>query len=368
MRILQLINWLEIGGAEKLVTDLVTFIIEKKGYKCDVMVLGSPCGTIFEKMLQDKGIRVIYLGCRSMYSVKIIFRLARYFKNYDIVHVHLFPAQLWAVLAKLISGNKLKFITTEHSTNNRRRGKRIFRFLDRFIYNRYDAVISISKDAEHTLLEWLKVKEDSRKYRVVLNGVNIAYIDTAVAIGRSEIGVPANVTLVMCIGRLESVKNHRMQLEALSLLDDSFHLVLVGDGSLRSSLEAYASELGVNHRVYFTGIRADVPSLIRMADIAILTSHWEGLSLACVEGMACCPFIGTDVNGIRDVVQNAGILVADSDAKALAGNIQKLVQDHVFYKEIKIECRTRAEKFDINEMVEQYLVIFNNLRGDDEAG
>lgn len=361
MKILQLINCLEVGGAEKLVTDLAPLIAIKDGYKCDVVVVTSLHDTIFEEILKEKGINVISLGCKSLYSMQAVFRLTKLFGFYDVVHVHLFPAQLWAVLAKILLGNKVKLITTEHSTNNRRREKSLFKLLDRFMYRKYDSVISISNDAQDSLFKWLNLKRGSEKYRVIHNGVDLSCIDNAFIVERAEIGVPEDATLVMCIGRLESVKNHRVQIEAISKLSDNFHLVLVGDGSLRNFLEKYAQTLEVAHRVHFLGIRSDVPSLIKMADVAILTSHWEGLSLACIEGMSCCPFIGADVNGIRDVIRGAGVLVANLDSEALAINIKRLANDDNYFQKVKADCRIRALQFDLNKTVAQYLEIFNTL-------
>lgn len=361
MRILQLINGLGVGGAEKLVTDLAPLINQMQGYECDVMVLGKVGESIFENMLRDRGVTILYLEYEHIYSIQIIHRLAELFKKYEIVHVHLFPSQLWAVLAKVLYRRKAKLITTEHSTNNRRRGKTVLRYLDKFIYQRYDMVIFISEDAQKSLCKWLRTSCELEKYKVILNGVDIARIDSATTINRNEIGIPKDAMLIMCVGRLEKVKNHVVQIEALSKLSDCYHLAIVGDGALRCSLERYAEELGVQHRTHFLGVRSDVPSLIKAADIIILTSHWEGLSLACIEGMSCCPFIGTNVNGIRDVVWNAGLLIPDSDSDALVENIRQLSSDRYFYNKIKIECRRRAEQFDINEMVVQYMEVFNKM-------
>lgn len=360
MRVLQLINSLNTGGAEKLVTDLAPLIASAYGYECDVMVLGSFKDTVFAQILTDQGVNIIYLNCAREYSLLAPIRIAKYLKFYDVVHTHLFPSQFLAVLAKIISGQKTKLITTEHSTNNRRRKCNFFRITDRFFYKFYDAVISISDDAQRSILKWLS-PADRRKYSLILNGVDIKKIDDAKPIKRSQIGIGQDDVLIMCVGRLEAVKNHSMQIKALARLTDNFRLVLVGDGSLKSALQEYARELNVSSRVFFLGIRSDVPSLIRAADIIILTSHWEGLPLACIEGMACCPFIGTNVNGIAEVLSSAGILVNDNDSEELSNQILRLIKDKELYEQIKESCRRRAEQFEISDTLKQYLQIYSAI-------
>lgn len=363
IRVLQLINRLEVGGAEKLLADLAPLIDRTEGFTCEVLVLGKPGNTIFEKALGEKGVTVRFLGNSGMYALRIVRQLARQFGKYDVVHVHLFPSQLWAVLAGFFVRRKVVLVSTEHSTNNRRRQKPVFRILDRFIYKRYNSVVSISEDARRTLLEWLEPRKDIAKYCVIPNGVDIANIQDAAPVKRQSLGVPRGAFLCLCVGRLEEVKNHKMQIEAISRLDERFHLVCAGDGSLRQELGAYASRLQVADRVHFLGVRADIPALVRSADAVLLTSHWEGLSLACIEGMSCCPLIGTDVNGIRDVVEGAGILVSDGDADALQAEIRRLSEDAGYYERTREACRIRALQFDIGRTRDRYLALYGECLG-----
>ena len=96
MRVLQLIDSLPLAGAEVLVKDVAPRL-RKRGIECEVAVLrrlNSP----LEIMLQEAGVPLHSTGAMNLYSPRQVAPLARLMRHYDIVHVHLFPAQLWADL------------------------------------------------------------------------------------------------------------------------------------------------------------------------------------------------------------------------------------------------------------------------------
>jgi len=105
---------------------------------------------------------------------------------------------------------------------------------------------------------------------------------------RAELGIGQGL-VVGHVGRFESVKNHKFLLrvfaELLALSGDST-LVLVGDGPLRSSMEAMAFSLGIANRVIFTGVRADVHRLLQGMDAFVFPSLYEGFGLALLEAQA----------------------------------------------------------------------------------
>ena len=123
-----------------------------------------------------------------------------------------------------------------------------------------------------------------------------------------------------------------------------------------------ALSLGVSERVRFLGLRTDIPNVLRAADIIVMSSHWEGLSLSNVEGMSAHkPFIASDVNGLKEVTMGYGILVPHEDAKALAEEINRLASDEAYYNEIAERCYNRALEFDICNTVRGYADVYKNI-------
>ena len=87
----------------------------------------------------------------------------------------------------------------------------------------------------------------------------------------------------------------------------------------------------------------------------MMSSHWEGLSLSNIEGMSIGkPFVASNVNGLKEVTKDYGILFPHEDAVTLAKIIQKLHNDEEYYRQIADKCYERAKQFDISRMVIQY--------------
>ena len=132
-----------------------------------------------------------------------------------------------------------------------------------------------------------------------------------------------------------------------------------GEARLIEECKTLAKEIGVEGRVSFLGVRRDVPELLRRAGVVVLSSHYEGLSLSSLEGMASGrPFIASDVEGLRDIVGGYGVLFPHEDAQALAGEIRKLCEDGGYCKEVVKRCQERARMFDIGVMVERYMDLY----------
>jgi hypothetical protein len=176
MKILHITNNLGSGGAEKLLSDLLPRLNKCKDIECDLLLLTDE-NNVFDKELIENGIKINVLHRRKIYSPLNIVEIIKFINqgNYDIVHSHLFPAQYWIALSRLFIKNKrIKLITTEHSTNNRRREKVYFKPIDKYIYSKYNKIISISEKTQGNLMKWLNVKEKHiDKFTVIHNGIDL---------------------------------------------------------------------------------------------------------------------------------------------------------------------------------------------------
>ena len=111
---------------------------------------------------------------------------------------------------------------------------------------------------------------------------------------------------------------------------DAVHLMLIGDGPLRASLQAYAAQLGLADRVTFCGTRRDLGNVIEAMDVFALPSLWEGLPLALILAMgAGRPIVATRLAGIPEVVTDGetGLLVPPEDAPAIGAALAALCAD-----------------------------------------
>lgn len=186
---------------------------------------------------------------------------------------------------------------------------------------------------------------------------------------RKELGVPDGGVLTITSARLDKEKGHTYLLQALRQIVDKFPqavFALAGDGYLRESLEVEADQLGITGQVRFLGIRFDMPALLRAADIFILPSLAEGLSLALLEAMtAGLPVIATHVQGSQDVVlhKQSGYLVKPADIEDLRTAIIRLLdqpdQWQVF-GQVGRDIVLRG--FTIDSVCQRYEEYFKDLR------
>ena len=362
MKILQIINSLATGGAEKLLLETVP-LYKEKGIQIDVLVLNG-FEHPFMKKLQSLNCCTIYsLGTQSVYNPWNIIKIIPFLKKYQVIHVHLFPAQYWVVLAKIISFSSTKLIFTEHSTSNRRiNNNGLVRSIDRFIYRRYTKIICITSKVLNVMLDHTAIS--IKKFIVIPNGVNITTVNKATSIQKNIFFPEADqdYKLVMQVSSFQEPKDQLTLIRSMVLLPQDVKLLLVGEGVLKKQHEDLVVALGLQERVLFLGLRMDIPQLLKTADIIVLSSKYEGLSLSSIEGMASGkPFVASDVPGLSEVVTGAGVLFPAGDELALANVILKLLQNPLYYQTIAATCQNRATDYDIRTMVEKHITLYHSL-------
>lgn len=139
--------------------------------------------------------------------------------------------------------------------------------------------------------------------------------------------------VIGCVAKLSRVKNHALLLRAVARVSQVRHdvvLMLVGDGALRGELEELAAWLGLSGRVLFLGERTDVPSLLKLMDVFVLSSTSEGLPNAVMEAMAAgVPIVATRVGGVPELVTDGvtGLLVPPQNEESMARALAELLDD-----------------------------------------
>lgn len=356
MKILHVITSLRTGGAEKLMVDLLPRL-KTSGLEVDLLLFDG-VATPFRKEIEENGIKVFDFGVdKSVYSPMHIYRLMTFIRRYDIVHTHNTAPQLFVAIASLFASATL--VTTEHNTSNRRRRWKWYTSIDRWMYKRYKKIICISDKAEENLRE--HISPCDADICTVNNGVDIARYRNATASAELDAIAPGSRKIVM-VAAFRWEKDQDTLIRAMKLLPGHFHLFLIGDGVRRKDLERLTLDLELSGRVHILGFRGDIPQLLQAADYIVMSSHFEGLSLSSVEGMCVGkPFMASDVDGLREVVKDAGVLFPHEDAQTLASEILSLESNPEKSKAVAVACRRRAMDFDVSKMAVSYLNIYINL-------
>lgn len=348
MKILHVITSLNTGGAEHLMVDLLPRLREL-GDEVELLVFDGT-RTPFYEQLAATGIAIHHLGMGgNVYHPRNLWRLTQFMRrhHYDIVHTHNTACQLFAPLARILSHSKCRLCTTEHNTTNRRRGKWWLKPVDRWMYGRYNRIICISDQAQSNLVSYIGNKPS---ITTIYNGVNTQRF----AKGIKDISSQTEFIVTM-IAAFRPQKDQETLVKATELLPPNYKAQFVGVGERLNRMKQMAANSRASDRITFLGLRTDIPEVMEASDIIVLSSHWEGLSLSSIEGMASGrPFVASDVDGLREVVAGYGVLFCEGDYQQLAHEIENLCGNPVHYRAIAERCQARAQEFDISVMAERY--------------
>ncbi len=301
LRVLHVIQNLNYGGMERVLTDTVSRI-DRERFDPHVLVLQYPGR--FSRELE--GVATLHTAVAlPRWSLLWPKRLAAQIREIgpDVVHTHsgvwykASAAARWAGVRRIV-----------HTEHGRRWPEPLQdRIIDRVAAGRTDAIVTVSD----TLVERLArlTRDRGRRIHVIPNGICTDRFRPRQGGKelRSGLGISAAGFLIGSVGRLEPVKGYDVMIRALAILHRSGFpetaVALIGDGSERSRLDALARSEGVADRVHFLGWRDDVAELYPEFDLFTLSSHSEGTSISLLEAMSCgvCPVV-TDVGGNARVV------------------------------------------------------------------
>ncbi len=217
----------------------------------------------------------------------------------------------------------------------------------------------------------------THKVRCIPNGVDLArFSPRQPSAGlRASLDLTEGAPVVASVGRFVAYKGYTHLLEAARLVREAapeVHWVLVGDGELRSELEAQCRGLGLESRVHFTGWREDIPEVLALADLFVLPSLGEHFGRVLIEAMAMGrAVVATDAGGVPEVVLDGetGLLVPPAQSRALAEAVLALLRDPARARRLGEAGRLRAEaEFSLARHVETVEALYKELLGANRAG
>lgn len=287
--------------------------------------------------------------------------------QYDLVHCHTPIAGLLTRLAaRSMRRRGCRVIYTTHGFAFTSYSSRLAHFayyhLEKWCSKFCDAIITINRE------DYAAAKTMRCKNVFYINGVGVdtrrfhsVFVDRDAY--RAKIGVSAKSIMILSVGELSKRKNHRLIIEALSLMPDKnrYEYVICGngiDGGTGQELTALANKLSVNMRLL--GFRSDIPEITAISDIGALPSLREGLGFAGVQSLAAGnPVVGTDVQGIRDYIVNGKTgYLCPPEPQAFADAIERLLRER---ESMRDNCRAMAEKFDKTVSFAQMENIYQEL-------
>jgi glycosyltransferase involved in cell wall biosynthesis len=311
MKIAHIVDSLDIGGAETLVSQMCR-LQREQGDDPSVLAWAS-LGTLGEQM-RGEGFAVhADVGKHLLDSTRNFYRIFKELRP-DAVHLHNPTPTIYAAVAARMAGVP-SIISTRHSlvAPPRRRIEEL-KYAGAACF--CDWVVGIC-DATVNNLKAIR-SAPARKIVRVYNGA------TPLKRVAKEGWPPKSGFTLVYVGRMESVKNHALLLRAfqaaLSTMPE-LRLWLVGDGGERETTMRLAVDLGIAERVTFWGQQLDVAPFFSAADVFVMSSRSEGLPISLLQAFSLgVPAIVTDVGGMSEVVKlsQAGYTVSATDSAEMA--------------------------------------------------
>lgn len=360
MRILYVLTSLGIGGAEKQVIDLAARMAAR-GHTVALIVLKHldeewPVKLPVLRLNMRKTPLGIYRGLRFAAKFAALFRP-------DILHSHTFPANLFTRLLKPMvhaEGHATRVINTIHNVHE---GGWHRMLLYRATDARADQVTAVSKAAAERFMQLHAVS--ACKMLPLANGIDTdAFAPDRARRKRVRAQMQAGAKFVwIAVGRLAPAKDYPNLLRAFAQVrreKPNACLWIVGEGDLQLA----HLEQGEDSGVQLLGLRHDIVELLDTADAYVLSSAWEGMPLAVGEAMAMeKPVVATDVGGVRELVGEAGFVVAPKDSQLLAESMLKVMDlAEQARKEIGRDARNRIQLyFSIYEKADEWEQLYSRV-------
>jgi glycosyltransferase involved in cell wall biosynthesis len=361
LRALFVLNSLSVGGSETKTVRLVNGLL-RRGIRAGIAYLNEPHELL--KALEPE-VPVWNLARRGKFSTAALRRLRELIQQRQpdcVFSVNLYPALYLSLATAAMRARPstvalLNTTTLPEGEHWRRTFYRPFlRRMDRIVYG---------CGLQRT--EWLTyLNADQARSSVIYNGVDTEHFTTNVVMDastRRRFGIAPDAFVVGTIGRLEREKNQKVLIEATAELrrrSIDAHLLLVGEGRKRQSLEQYADALRLGAHVTFAGVHGDVRPLLQAMDVFVLPStHVETFSNAALEAMAMSrPVVLSRVGGAAEMVRD-GLEGYTLDVSTVASELPLLLQrlhaDRELREQLGRAARERVERcFSSQAMIEAF--------------
>jgi len=366
-RILHVIDSLDLGGAQTFLLDLVSHH-DRTRFIPEVAVMHGK--GIYTKAFGDAGVSVHSLspGKFPPFYILNFWKLMRG-GNYDLLHFHLFGANLCAKPIAVMSGHPA--IVVHDQCNDASRDQNpLLLAADAFWNRQSHRIIAVSESTRRYLLAHEDLDDSS--VITISNGIDTERFRPAIGAqrkqARSELGMPADAFVIGGVGRLVSQKNFLLFLKVASNILKHYpevRFAIAGTGPLEPILQAEAENLGISSQIIFLGHVSNRQSLYHALDILLITSDFEGTPMTLLEAMASgIPVVASGVDGIAEVCSDGvnSLLAHPGDSAAFEKSLLRLIQDETLRGDLASAGRqTILERYDIQRITERIERVYCDL-------
>jgi glycosyltransferase involved in cell wall biosynthesis len=324
LRVLHCVSTLRAGGAER---QLAYLAAEQSRLGHDVHIALISDG-VFSRRVAASGVTIHRLGAVGNRDPRLIWQLYRLMRSLDVDIVHTRLVQMDVIGGAAAVARGVPWVLSERCS------------VDAYARNALTAVrewlarhaSAIEANSAVGAAYWSGLRPRI-PVRVIPAAVPVEEIAAAPAADRASLAIPADAPLIVFAGRFTEQKNVLLLLDALARLAAGCDAVTVlcGDGELEAKARLRAEELGIAQRVRFAGLVDDVWSWLKIADVFVAPSHFEGRPNSVMEAAAArCPLVVSEIAAHRELLDDASALfVPADDAGGIAAALRRAIDDPV---------------------------------------
>ena len=373
IRILHIINSLDIGGNERFLLQLLEHLPKERFLQAVcVPDRGRDATRDVERECRTLRAPVKVFRVAGNADIRALFRLKRIIERgrHDIVHTHLIYSQIYGRLAACLARTRC-IISSEQNVYDLKTHPP-FSWIERKLGALTDLIVACSHKVREHLVE--KVGIAPLKVVTVPNAVdtNLFFpirksspLCAKVESARKELAIEPGDTVIGSVGHMSRQKGYEFLIAAIPAVRARYpraKFVLVGKGLLRKELEEQARNLGVQDSLIFAGIRKDIPVVLNCFDVFVLPSLWEGFGVAIIEALACgVPVIASRVGGIPEIIENGvdGLLVRPGSPRHLAASIIGVLDNPTLRRDMIYRgLRKAMERFSVAGMAQTMASVY----------
>ena len=226
------------------------------------------------------------------------------------------------------------------------------RILFRPIYNKMSKIVSVSSDIENKLNSLGLVNTQTIHNGFDFNKINIFKNENH----------SFKDKYVLCVGRMDDcVKqfDHALECYENSILHkNNIHLIFLGQGKIKQSLETYASTLNSSKKIHFMGFVTNPYVYFKKAEFLIMTSELEGFPMVLIESLACgTPVVSYDCpTGPREIIQHEknGLLVKANDKQKMTNAMNRMVEDKGLYNKLNANAKNSVAHLSMDKIAAEW--------------
>jgi glycosyltransferase involved in cell wall biosynthesis len=355
--VLYLIDHIELGGAQRIITSLLykNNFFKENNIDIRLQTLKKPREKRFVKKLENE-------DEFSLFKILKLIKIVNSSK-YDLIHCHLSKSIIFC----LLFANKNKKIIVHEHGKILRKGL-LYESCLKMFKHKVDLFLAVSRTVKHKLISKAKIPKD--KIEVLYNPVDLGVFNignvnkTKINHKKEKIDIKKNEFVIGFVGRLSEVKGCKYLIKSLPHLDFKYKLLILGEGPEKENLKKLSKDFGVSNNVKFLGYKKNVEKYYSLFDLLVLPSLSESFGLVALEAQSMgIAIISSKISAFKEILSNnENVLFFESqNEKDLADKIKKLCSDKKLSKKLIKNGLENVKKYDLESYINNLTEIYKKI-------